>query len=475
MHSKNAAFPRILPIHPDVWRLLLFFLVSRLVTWLAGIHLDYGALARNWQYLDLYTLRHNLLRGVWYDPTQPPVFNLLLGGILKLSGSHSRIAFALFFKAISLLNACLIWHILRQTLKSRWLPLLTALLYLLSPACIVLENDLFYTSLLSALLLLSCLSLLRFWERPATGSALGFFLPLVAACLTRSMYHIVLLLVIFALLWYKFRSREVRRLLIPWMLGSLLVVGIFYVKNYLIFKSFTTSTWMGMNLARNVFHDAEIHDSSNIESIEPFSKLDAYRRFLSPGFGARYAGLNDRDLLAETKNDTFLNVKQVGYMNISHQYLEASKQYIRTHPLAYGKNVLQSGIIFFAPATRYPVVEFQARKMKYYDVLYSFNLSHFANGKQQRRIALMVSALPKLLAYLLVFACFAFTPQRSLDGKTALLYLFITCIITYIFCVSSLFEHFENMRFRYEIEPLFLLLAGGMLDRWLFRKRLRQT
>ena len=44
-----------------------------------------------------------------------------------------------------------------------------------------------------------------------------------------------------------------------------------------------------------------------------------------------------------------------------------------------------------------------SKKIRYYDVVYSFNLSHFAKGKQQRRIALLLSALPKMLLYAFVF------------------------------------------------------------------------
>jgi len=125
------------------------------------------------------------------------------------------------------------------------------------------------------------------------------------------------------------------------------------------------------------------------------------------------------------------------------------------------KNVLQSTIIFFTPATRYPLAEEKAGKIKYYDAVYSFNLSHFAEGKQQRRIALTLSAIPKLLFYLTVFFFLAKFVIRN--KKISLLNLFITITIVFVFSVSSLFEHYENMRFRYEIEPLFLILLAQVM------------
>jgi hypothetical protein len=440
---------------------------------LSGIRLDYDALFRNWQYLDVHTLRYNLLNGIWYDHTQPPVFNLLLGLILKLAGSYARLVFVLLLKGISLINALLLLSILKRTVRYAILPLIIALLYLLSPASIIFENELFYTTFISLLLLISCFFLTNLKETINWRNAAGFFLPLVVICMTRSLYHLVWLIGVAGMLLFYYRKKGGGWILLTCSLASVLLVGSWYVKNYFVFNSFSASTWMGMNLARNVFHDAEIPDSSNIASIEPFSKISTYKNFLSGFDETKYAGLNDLDLLQEMKNDSFINEKNVGYMVVSKKYMEASKLQIRTHPLAYLKNILQSAIIFFAPATRYSVIESEARKIKYYDLVYSFNLSHFARGKQQRRIAMTLSAIPKMIIYLLVFSLAV--RQAIHSGKIGFLQLFIATIIGYIFCVSSLFEHYENMRFRYEAEPLFLILVGQTIADYLQGKHKKKA
>jgi len=447
------------------WTIILIFLISRTIIFLFGVHLDYSALYKNWQYLDVTTLRTNIWTGVWFDHTQPPVFNLLLSAVLYGAGSWAPLAFSLIFKLISLVNALLLFSILRQTLSHPRLPLLFTLLYLLSPASIIFENELFYTSFISTLLLISCYFLLDLSKGIRTGNAIGFLLPLVLVALTRSMYHIGLLFILCTVvICYHWNARGAR-LLVTLSALSLVLVGSWYVKNYMLFRTFSTSSWMGMNLARNVFHDAVLTDSSRIETIEPFSNISVYDHFRSPQEEQQYKGLDDRDLLQEFKNDSFWNEKHVGYLRVSQAYMKASKQAIRTHPAAYLKNVLQSAIIFFAPATRYPPSEYQAAKIKYYDLVYSFNLSHFARGKQQRRLALTLSALPKLLFYCFVFFNIAQLTLR--EKKIPCLTLFTTILIGYIFCVGSLFEHYENMRFRYEIEPLFLILAAGVLQRYL--------
>jgi hypothetical protein len=255
-------------------------------------------------------------------------------------------------------------------------------------------------------------------------------------------------------------------MIIPAFFALAVVFG-WYFKNYIIFKKFSSSTWMGMNLTRNVFHDAVV-DSTSITGIPPFSRVTEYDRFIDSDLTKEFAGLNDRDLLQVFKNDTFNNLKHVNYIQVSDKYLEACKSNIKQHPLAYMTNVFQSAITYFAPATRYTLTEKQAKKIKYYDLVYSFNVSHFAEGKQQRRIALVISAIPKFLLYLFVFWTLVHGIVKS--RRVELLDIFIFLIIGYVFSVSSLVEHYENMRFRFETEPLFMILLAKSIHQY-FKNR----
>jgi hypothetical protein len=460
----------------DAKVILGIFLLSRIIVALFGIQMDYEALYRNWQYLDVQTLHDDLLGGLWYDHTQPPVFNFLLGIVVRSTGKFAPAVFTLVLKAITLLNAWLLLRIGKRLLPTpsvgqpsiiRHLPLIISLFYLLSPATILFENELFYTSFISLMFLISAFSLLALRQTIDFRNTAGFLIPLLAIAMTRSMYHLVWLLVIIAAIVFFYRKKAGILRLATGGLLILLLAGGWYLRNYLLFGNFSSSTWMGMNLARNVYHDAPTTDSSDIASVEPFSPISAYKPWLSPADTARFTGVGGRDLHEEMKNDSFINEKHVAYIAVSRLYMESSKRQIKAHPTHFLSNIAQSAIIFFAPATRYSVNEYLAKKIMYYDLLYSFNLSHFAQGKQQRRIALTLSAIPKLLIYLLVFGwwCRRIIRNRSIDALTAFIFL----VMAYVFCLSSVFEHYENMRFRYEVEPLFLILAGQAIAGWLLR------
>ena len=457
--------------------LLAAFLLSRLLLPWFGIHLHYEALFKYWQYLDTTTLRDNLLQGIWFDHAQPPFFNFLLGLVLKLSGSHAPLVFSLLLKGISLANCLLLFNVLKRTIPHRSLPILLTLFYLLSPSLMILENELFYTTLISGFLLLSAFFITRLQEsahghtpRRQWIDITGAMLPMVLLCLTRSMYHLVWLLAISIILILALRRTTAFRRLIGASLFCLLLVTGWYVKNYVIFGQFSTSSWIGMNMARTVFRGETIKDSTRIEAYMPFSDLYLYKPFLTENTRAKYGGLDDRDLLSATKNDSIKNLHDVDYIEISKKYMAASKAYVTGHPITYLKNVFLSCIIFFAPTTRYQYAEIEAVKIRYYDLLYSFNLSELAESMHQRKIALLLSAIPKMLIYLAVgFILLRYTIRQK---KISPLLLFAAATIGYVFVTSSFFEHYENMRFRYEIEPLFLLLLGQAL--WILTDRIRQ-
>lgn len=452
--------------------IITVFVASRFVTTLLGIHLDIRALSEYWQYLDVETLRHHLLTGVWYDHAQPPIFNLFLGSVLKIGGTHYILLFDIILKLISLCNAFLLFAIVKRLNTVYFMPVLVAIVYLLSPATIIFEAELFYTNLVSLFLLVSLFCLVRFTESERWSHAFGVFFPLVLLCLTRSVYHIIWLFVIAASLVYFFRGKASLNKLILVSIAGIVLVGSWYLKNELIFGKLTTSTWLGMNMARNVFHDNAINDSTRIEAYEPFSRISVYRKFLNPEFENKFKGLNDRDLLQEMKNDSFINETEISYIPVSELYQKASMDFIHNHPGAYLKNVFQSSILFFTPGTLYSLTLGNADKIKYYDLLYSLNLTIFAKDKKERRILLTISAMPKLILYVFVFIILA---RISLQTRSITPWnLFILLTIGFVFGISSFFEHYENMRFRFETEPLFLILAAQVFSRLFSRFQIRR-
>lgn len=450
-------------VEKNIWIIFFIFLFSRVLAYVFNVDFDYSPIYKYWQYLDINTLRNNLIDGVWYNHAQPPFFNLLLGIILKLFGNHAIFVFSFLLKIISLSNAILLYNLLKKIEINRNIALIISVFYLISPASIILETELYYTTLISFLLLVGFTNLLKLNNEIRWSNLIGFFLPILLICLTRSMYHLIWLtgVSIIVILFNK-KRKEVKKLYIIASL-SLIILGGWYLKNYMIFGTFSTSSWMGMNLSRNVFHDNESTDSSRIEAYKPFSSISTYQSFIEKEDEYKYRGLNNRDLLSEFKNDSFINLNHIAYIEISKKYLIASKNHIFKHPTSYTKNVIQSGFLYFAPATTYSLIRNQVQKIRIYDAIFSFNLTCLAKTKSERRITLLISAIPRIILYLYIF--FILFRDWIQKRQIRLFNTLIVFTISYIFILGSLLEHYENMRFRFEIEPLFLLMLGQVIQK----------
>ena len=135
--------------------LAAFFAAVHLFYYALGIRFDDTSLAWYWQYLDPQLLKDKLLESVFYMHSQPPLFNLFLGAVLKISGGDGRYIFQGVYLAAGLtLYLSLFWLQLKLGV-SRSVAFAVSTAFLLSPSFVLYEHWLFYTFPVAALLTLS--------------------------------------------------------------------------------------------------------------------------------------------------------------------------------------------------------------------------------------------------------------------------------------------------------------------------------
>lgn len=448
--------------------LIAVFLLSRCIFYYAGIWFDFTPLTSYWQYLDTWSLQHNLLQALWYQSAQPPLFNLFLGALLKLSPGYPSLIFPLIFMMISMINAALLLKIIAIISRNLKLATGVSIIYLLAPATVLLENELFYTGFVSMLFLVSALLLLKWIETRRSLYSFFFFLMLAMICLTKSFYHLAWMGLVALLLSIKFfPGIPVRKAAIAAAFPLFLVAG-WYGKNYYLFRNFSASSWVGMNLARLVYHDKVVIDSSSIASVPPFFPVSSYTRFIDPAIDS-LEKRNGLVLNKEFKQGRDINMFNAQYSRISRLYLQAAKEEIAKHPGTYLKNVSTAGLIFFTPASSYFKVQENEKKMKYYDAAGSLNFNSFFTEKSHQKKSLAISSLVMMLFYAVSIAHHI---RISKDpGNFSSLNYFILITIFYSLLVSSFFEYGDNMRFRYEIQPLFLVLLAQYFQALLNRRK----
>src|SRR5437868_7576581 len=121
----------------------LAFAVSRVVFRLVGVRFSTDQLRIAIQYLDPELLRHHLAQSVWYLHTQPPLYNLYLGTVLKLFPGHEGLAFHAVHLALGLAFVLALYLLLVGFSLPRPAAAAIALLVSVSPAAILYENRLF--------------------------------------------------------------------------------------------------------------------------------------------------------------------------------------------------------------------------------------------------------------------------------------------------------------------------------------------
>ena len=222
------------------------FVVTRLAVFQLGITGD--AFVPRAQIIDRDLLSADLLRSLFYLHIQPPLFNGFLGTVLKLAGENFQAFLATLYWAMGLAVVLLMFFLLRELGVSARVAFCSTTLYLLGPAALLYETFYFYTYPCALVLLGVVTTGRRFLRVPGPLSAASVSLLIAALALTRSLFHLVWVIGAVVMLWLLGGSRKA---ILPWLAGpALLLVGALYVKNWILFDTFSSSSMLGLNLYR---------------------------------------------------------------------------------------------------------------------------------------------------------------------------------------------------------------------------------
>jgi len=210
-----------------------------------------------YQLLDAAELRRAPLTSLLALHAQPPALNALLAAALHLGGSlgcgPEPLLAAVFF-CLGGAVVVLLAELVHALTGSFWLALAAVLLAVADPALHVYRTVFFYELPLAELLMASLAAAWRFLTRGGELPLLLFVLAVSGMCLTRSLYHPLWAAVMFALLVYgrtRLSPGSPRRAV--WLRSAavlVVLIGIWPLKNALLFGSPVMTSWQGYNLAR---------------------------------------------------------------------------------------------------------------------------------------------------------------------------------------------------------------------------------
>jgi hypothetical protein len=250
------------------WGIGGLILVVHFFLYLGGVDLiriDYY-----WQFMDPALLEKDFWGSLWFFHANPPGLSLVHYLADTISFGNSNAFWALLLPIFHLLAFRFFYAFCKGYgfPYSKWV---TAVLFL-NPLLFIYFKYPFYSTFL---FLSSCILLYTIFSKSKQGKALLIIAALLAFnMLMRSSWHIVIVL-IFLIPFFKgvrFPSRILALFII-------VIPLFFYVKNYLLFGKFSTSTWMGMNLYHHI--DQKENDKG-ISSIGRFEAVEAYAEYYDP-------------------------------------------------------------------------------------------------------------------------------------------------------------------------------------------------
>jgi hypothetical protein len=425
------------------------------------VRFDTGGLGWFWQFLDPQLLRQRLLESVFYQHSQPPLYNLFIGLMLKLFPGRLHLALFLLALCGGWLLYLSLFYLQRKFGVSRLLAFITSTLFMASPSFILYEQWLFYTFPLALLLTLSVFFLHQLLTRESVRNGWGLFTCLLLLCGIQGTYHIAYFALIFAGLLVACSTHR-KTILMTGALPFLLVFSL-YAKNLILFGKFSASSWLGMNLAKVTIVDIPFHERQQMVAkgilshsalISPFSPVERYGTELS-----QVSGFDNVPALRQPLKSTGqINYNHLAYIGIADSYLRNSRAAIRHRPLYFRLGIQRAWTIYFHSSSDYHVFGPNHRRVEEVRRFYDRFLYGLHSGTHTCYI--LLAGLPMLFFYGCWKVLRPGTGKEALTSAQRVTLAYICFNILYVALVGNTFDVGENNRFRFSTDPLSVILLG---------------
>jgi|GEM_PF-7105696 len=473
------------------------YVLSRLALCALGLTFDMRPLIYFDQTLDPVLLRDRLLESLWYCHTQPPAMNFAIGVMLKLFGP-SPLAFYLWNCLLGLCGACALYALMRRMRVGAGSSLVLVLLFFVGPAAIVTEQQVFYDYPMMVVMCVAGLLLHRFASNRTWRDGFLFFGSLAVVALTRSLYHPIWLVGVIVVLVIADRKGW-KRTVVTSLPALLAVVG-WYLKNLVLFGGFFGSSWMGANLHSPTISKVPYNERlamiargelSPVSSTDdPFLSLDSFQ-VLGHKLRAVNTGIPVLDM--QRRSTGAPNYNNPNYIDI-HKALEAdAKKILAERPALFLRSLAAALVIYCTPASEVWPFDVNRIKILPYDCIYNkvvFAQLNYHPGRIMRDYTATPEFEPRsttaviynvfhagillmILIPLLTVLCLVWWWRATRRGETvdAAIYGYMIVTLAVTGLIGNLLSVAENNRYRFVVDPYYLLLAGVAWERWRARRR----
>lgn len=436
-----------------------------------------------WQLVPMQDLQARFVESIWNLHAQPPLYNAYGALVGAIAGNHLLTA----LHALNVLAGggicAMTFAIVRSLTGAAWFAWCVAAVVALQPSFFLYEAHPLYTIATAFLVTMAVYWCTRMM--PAPGSrysrsgqentaavryaslAIGTFSALV---LTRSSFHLVLLLPVAATVSILARKRWKRALIVS-MCISLLPLG-WYVKNSAQYGFFGASSWFGLGLWKTVVYQYPLKDGRELLEDGVVTPMVAFNHPFSGPDTFRTYGYDKTSTIPTLSRNDYHNIN---VPDISRTYRRNALKVIAHKPGLYWRNVRIAYDTYACPSSAFEQLRPNAARMREHiglwnDWIYGKRLATELGQQILGRpvCSMLYFALPAgLILYAIAVAQKGRLSLRRWktvvreDG--AMILLAVT--LTYALLVGSLFEIRENARFKFEVEALIAAFLSTLVYR----------
>ena len=435
------------------------------------------------QYLDPILLETDLLTSIFYLHSQPPLFNLFLGLVLKFSPLPS-LSFEILFKTAGVLIPLLFFDILTTIGLRSLIALILTIIFMLNPTLILYEHLLYYTYIEAFCVLLALFSLLHWTTSRKTLYLFLFWSILLCLGMIRSLFHPLFFLLVALLLTIFFSYRAYsRHLAKKFLLCSLILfipISLVCFKNASVYGFFGTSSWDGMSLwikangfareqLEDFYHTGVISREALRAALDTFQPISSYYEQTELN---EFPCHHDADSTV-WKSTGKPNFNHCGYVHLSKQLWRDASSLIAYNPALFSFYTFVSyGLMLWHSSDSVHALFMHNMQIiepleNFYRFLFfgflGVETKHSSHPMWWIRI-ILISTFFLFFYSTTLIALFRHNDSKLFPILTVC--LFALLIHAYTLSVSSLIEFGENNRFRFPVDGAFLILMAGNVVIW---------
>lgn len=420
-----------------------------------------------WQTLPMDAMKADLPGSLWNLHAQPPLFNLYGFAIRGIFGGRAQLAGQHYVQILlGSIMCALFYPILKHLTRRPALSFVAALVISLNPPIFLYESFILYTLLVGFLVVLAVHRMVRYGETGRLRHLALFVAGVNVLMLTRSAFHLVLIVPVLVL-GLILETRRWKQVLLLTLLLTAPTFG-WYAKNHVAFGFFGASSWMGSNLYRIVASGYSPDELRRLGAAGILEPAAVERKYFDPPSAFRPYGFDKTSGIDVLSRDDYNNINMI---DISAMHLRNAKRLKAHDPGHYLSNVARAYGLFCKPSHETRPLSVNTRRiLPHVHVFQYLNGSKLAQAVNAKWGARFTSGYQLLIPLaLLLFAgravmCGRLSWQRWVlfirGNATAVV---MALFIFYVTAVSSLYEYGENCRFKFSIESLVLILTVAML------------